>query len=101
MTQTDKIVEASSSQAENPHVDSPPVYTPRTTTPGTLIHPHPATPPPATSIEDIIPERVHVPTAPFSINLSQIGPEPTNVVCPRCHYGVCTSTTSRAGTHAG
>jgi hypothetical protein len=96
MTQTDKMEEASSSQAENPHFDSPPVYTPQKVPTGTLIHP-----PPATSDEEVIPERVHVPTAPFTTNLSHIGPEPTNVICPRCHYGVYTSTTSRAGTHAG
>lgn len=99
MTQNHKVVEAStSSQGDQSHIDSPPVYTPRASSPGTPIHPaSSSTPPPST----VVPERVHVPTAPFSTNLVDIGPEPTNVICPRCHYGVRTSTRSRAGTHAG
>lgn len=77
-------------------VDAPPSYTPRAASPITPIHPPP---PPAES--SVTPERVHAPTAPFSNDLVQIGPEPANVVCPRCHYGVRTNTKSRAGTHAG
>src|SRR5271170_3840730 len=78
-----------------PLVDAPPVYTPRAASP---IHPPP--PPPATS-SSVTPERIHAPTPPFTTDLVQIGPEPTNVICPRCHHGVRTNTNSRAGTHAG
>lgn len=99
MAQDDKIVEANSSHPEDSHTDSPPVYTPRSTaTPVTPIHPPPTTAP---AVVDGVPERVYAPTAPFSTDFTRIGPEPANVVCPRCHYGVCTSTRSRAGTHAG
>ena len=87
-----------------PLMEAPPQYTPRT---GSPINPPPpqttttTTTPPAASSSTVTPERVHSPTAPFSDNLVQIGPEPTNVVCPRCHYGVRTNTKARAGTHAG
>ena len=101
MAQDDKIVEADSSRPENSHADSPPLYTPRATaTPGTPIHPPPTTTPDS-AVVDVVPEQVHAPTAPFSIDLTNIGPEPTNVICPRCHYGVSTSTRTRVGTHAG
>jgi len=100
MAQDDKIIEADSPQPENSHIDSPPSYTPRAAaTPGRDIHPSPSPTPPI--LTEAIPQRVHVPTAPFSTELAEIGPEPTNVICPRCHYGVCTSTRTRAGTHAG
>lgn len=98
MAQNDKIVDANSSQADTSHADSPPVYTPRSTTPKTSIHP-PLTPRSTTG--EAIPEQVHAPAAPFSIDLLQIGPEPANVICPRCHYGVRTSFRNRVGTHAG
>jgi hypothetical protein len=83
-----------------PLMEAPPQYTPRT---GSPINPPPptTTTPPLASSSTVTPENVHSPTAPFSDNLVQIGPEPTNVVCPRCHYGVRTNTKSRAGTHAG
>lgn len=91
MAQDDKITEVTPEQIPN---DSPPLYTPRAFIPATPIHP-----PPVTS--DLPPERIHVPSAPFLTDLTQIGPDPKNVICPRCHYGVCTSTRPRAGMHAG
>jgi len=99
MAQVDEIVEATPSQPENSHTDSPPVYTPRATPiTETPIHPPPTTTP---AVVYDVPERVHVPTAPFYTDLTKLGPEPANVICPRCHYGVCTSITSRVGTNAG
>jgi hypothetical protein len=96
----DKAEEASSAApAQDPQLESPPVYTPRATVPGTPIHPPPTEGTQTT--EHVVPQKVHVPTGPFSTNLTQIGPDPVNVICPRCHHGVCTSTKSRAGVHAG
>ena len=100
MAQDDKIVEADSPQPENSQIECPPSYTPRAAeTPGKPIHPLPSSTPPA--LTEAIPELVHVPTALFFIDFAKIGPEPTNVICPRCHYGVRTSIRTRAGTHAG
>jgi hypothetical protein len=93
---TDEIIDA-----EEHHLDAPPTYTPRVATPQTPIYPPPSSETPPRIAEVVPPERIHAPTAPFSTDLTLIGPEPANVICPRCHYGVRTSTQSSPGTHAG
>jgi hypothetical protein len=77
----------------------PPTYTPREipATPVTPIHPPPPHPRTYTPDNNV---RVLAPRPPFASNLAEIGPEPANVVCPRCHYGVTTSVKSSIGSHA-
>ena len=78
---------------ENMPIEAPPSYTPHEETPKAPISPPPTTP--------SAPERVYTPQGPFSSNLVEVGPDPANVICPRCRYGVRTQTSSKAGAHAG
>jgi len=87
MSDTNKTPEVA--EETSSHVEPPPSYTPR------VASPKPAAPRSAT------PVNVHTPQPPFNTDLSALGPEPANVICPRCHYGVVTSVHSRVGTHAG
>lgn len=89
MNKTTEAVDQTTSTTS--HVDPPP-YSPRT------VAPKAASPPPAPSATLV---QVFVPRAPFNTDISSLGPEPANVICPRCHHGVVTSTHSRVGTHAG
>jgi hypothetical protein len=101
MTESTKATEAAKANAKNPQVEPPPSYTPRATSPVTLLNP-----PPTTSAlidyEPVVPSQIHIqrPRGPFLNDPSQLGAEPANIICPRCHYGVQTSTRTRAGTHA-
>lgn len=99
-----KVTEASTSNVDEiGQVEAPPSYSPRATSP------QPATalnhPPSGSGHSDVEPVRepvqIHAPLPPFLNDLSQVRADSANVVCPRCHYGVQTSTKSRAGTHAG
>ena len=99
MAQDDKIIHEEIHD-ETPH-DAPPSYTPKAI-PQTPIHPPPrSTSLPPASDPVSVPERVHVPKPPFSTDLTQLGPDPGNVICPRCHYGVRTSVKSSVGVNAG
>jgi hypothetical protein len=78
--------------------DAPPSYSPREVPaePVTPIHP-----PPRADGPDNNAPRIYTPRPPFTTNLSEIGAEPANVICPRCHYGVTTGVKASVGTHAG
>jgi hypothetical protein len=101
MTESSKTTEAAKANAENRQVESPPSYTPRATSPVTRLNPPPTT---STLIarEPVVPSQIYVqqPSGPFLNDPSQLGAEPSNIICPRCHYGIQTSTRTRAGTHA-
>jgi len=92
-----KTTEAAKPTTEAP-VDAPPSYTPHPSSPAPMPS---REAPAAATTSHVVPENVHVPQAPFSNDLNKIGPDPTNVICPRCHYGVQTLTKSRTGTQAG
>lgn len=89
---SDKALEASK-EPENIPAEAPPSYSPQPEeSPKAVINP-----PPATNL----PERVYQPSGPFSSNLTELGSDPANVICPRCQYGVRTQTASTPGAHAG
>ena len=103
MPEMRKVTEATASNVENEQVEAPPTYTPRATSPQPIT---PLTPPPRGSVpSDVestsVPVQLYTPRPPFLNDLSQLRADPANVVCPRCPYGVQTTTKSRAGTHAG
>src|SRR5271156_1262785 len=77
-------------------IDEPPSYSPPATGPAEERSPLLTNPQPP-----VFPENIHAPQPPFSTDLKHIGPDPTSVICPRCHYGVQTVTKSRVGVHAG
>jgi hypothetical protein len=101
-TSNDKATEAAAAAATSKGdaaTDAPPSYTPR---PVTQTNPPPSSsssrsPPPVALPSD----RIYTPGPSFSQDLSKVGEQPANVVCPRCHYGVQTQTRTRVGTHAG
>ena len=103
MPEMSKVTEPTTSNAESGQAEAPPSYSPRATSP------QPVTPlnhPPSGSVPSDVetindPIQIHTPRPPFLNDPSQLRADPANVVCPRCHYGVQTTTRSRAGTHAG
>jgi len=92
MTYTDEPHPDTKSPIEDPPSYSPPAAGPSADERSPLL----TTPQPT-----VLPENIHAPQPPFSTDLSHIGPDPTNVICPRCHYGVQTVTKTRVGVHAG
>lgn len=103
MPEMRKVTEATTSNVENEHVGAPPTYTPRATSPQPIT---PLTPPPIGAVTSDVEStsghvQIYTPRLPFLNDLSQVRADPANVVCPRCHYGVQTTTKTRAGTHAG
>ena len=111
MTAFDKDMEIAAANTDNHPSDAPPSYTPRETyespdiPPPTQPSKSPINPPSPSATpgpsESRTPENIYAPQPPFSNDLAGIGPEPANVICPRCHYGVRTNTKPRAGMHVG
>jgi hypothetical protein len=103
MTESNKATEAAAAaKADNPQVEAPPSYTPRAMSPVTRIDPPPTTSTPLLVDNEPAPRQIYVqpPRGPFLNDPTKLGAEPANIICPRCHYGVQTSTRTRAGTHA-
>jgi hypothetical protein len=104
MTESNKATEAAAAaKADNPQVEAPPSYTPRVMSPVTRIDPPPTTSTPLlVDNESPAPRQIYsqAPSGPFLNDPTKLGAEPANIICPRCHYGVQTSTRTRAGTHA-